>query len=160
MKIAKDKVVVIDYTLKDEKGEVMDTSAGREPLTYLHGFGNLIPGLETALVDKVAGDQVAVVVEPKDGYGTYNEQLVQTVPLERFEEPKEIKEGVQIRVETDQGVNIATVSSIDGAEVKLDMNHPLADKTLHFEVEVKSVREASTEEISHGHVHGEGGHHH
>jgi FKBP-type peptidyl-prolyl cis-trans isomerase SlyD len=160
MKIAKDKVVVIDYTLKDEKGEVMDSSAGREPLTYLHGCGNLIPGLESALVDKAAGDHVEVVVAPEDAYGTYNEQLIQTVSLDQFQEPAEIKKGVQIRVETDRGVNIATVASVEEKEVKLDMNHPLADKTLYFEVDVKSVRAASEEEIAHGHVHGEGGHQH
>lgn len=160
MKVAADKVVSIHYTLTGDTGEVLDSSQGREPLAYLQGHGNIISGLENALVDKEAGDKLKVTVKPEEGYGMRNDQLVQDVPLANFQDPKEIKEGVRIRVETQQGVSIAVVSKMEGETVTLDMNHPLAGETLHFDVEITEVRDASDEEISHGHVHGPGGHQH
>lgn len=160
MKIAKETIVSLDYTLKNDAGEVMDTSEGREPLTYLHGVGSLIPGLEKVLNDKEAGEKLTVKIEPEEAYGKRNEALIQEVELKQFEEPKEIKEGVQIQVETSAGANIAVVTKLENEMVTLDMNHPLADMTLHFDVEVKAVREATKEEIEHGHVHGPEGHEH
>ena len=154
MKIANSRVVEIDYTLKNDNGEVMDTSEGREPLTYLHGVGSLIPGLENALLDKEVGEKLKVEVAPEDAYGKRNEELIQEVELNRFEEPEQIKEGVQIQVETKAGANIAVVTKVDNSMVTLDMNHPLADLNLHFDVEIKNVREATPKELEHGHVHG------
>lgn len=160
MKVSEGKVVSIHYTLTGDTGEVLDSSQGREPLAYLQGHGNIIPGLENALVDKEPGDKLKVTVKPEEAYGVRNESLVQDVPLSNFQDPKEIKEGVRIRVETNQGVSIAVVSKMAGETVTLDMNHPLAGETLHFDVEITEVREALKEEIEHGHVHGPGGHHH
>jgi FKBP-type peptidyl-prolyl cis-trans isomerase SlyD len=160
MKISNEKVVSIHYTLKNDDGIVLDSSKNAQPLTYLHGKGNIIPGLEEALLDNETGSQLKVVIPPANAYGVRNEKLVQEVPLERFQDPDKIKEGVQIQIKTDQGENLATITKISGNQVTLDMNHPLADETLHFDVEVVEIREATAEEIAHGHVHGPGGHHH
>lgn len=160
MKISNDSVVSMHYTLTNDTGEVLDSSAGREPLAYLQGHGNIIPGLENALVDKVAGDKLKVTVKPEEGYGVRNEGMVQEVDLANFQEPNEVKEGIRIRVETNQGVSVAVVTKVDGDKVTLDMNHPLAGETLHFDVEITDVRAASQDELAHGHVHGPGGHQH
>lgn len=160
MKITDNKVVLFDYTLKNDAGEVMDTSEGREPLAYIHGQGNLIPGLENALQNKEEGAEFKVAVTPEEGYGKRDDALIQQVELNRFEEPAAIKEGVQIQVETKAGVNIAVVTQVVDDKVTLDLNHPLADMNLHFDILVRSIREATAEEMAHGHVHGPGGHHH
>lgn len=159
MNIADESVVSIHYTLTDDEGQILDSSAGREPLTYMHGTGNIIPGLESALSGKTVGDKVVAVIPPEEGYGTRNESLVQTVSLSNFEDPNQVQPGVQFQVQTSNGVYIATVTQIVGDNVTIDMNHPLADATLHFDVEVMGVREATAEEKEHGHVHGQGHHH-
>jgi FKBP-type peptidyl-prolyl cis-trans isomerase SlyD len=160
VEIAADRVVLIHYTLKDDNGAVIDTSAGAEPLAYIQGHGNLVAGLEKALEGKQDGDAVAVAVAPADGYGIRDAALVQRVPKRSMQGSGEIKKGMQFQARTDDGMRVFTVTAIVGDMVTIDGNHPLADKTLNFDVEIVSVREATAEELEHGHVHGAGGHHH
>ena len=159
MQISSEKVVAIHYTLKDNTGNILDSSEGKQPLYYLHGFGNLIPGMEEGLEGRVMGDSFQVVISPEKGYGVRNEDYVQQVPVEAF--GGTIPEvGMQFQAGNDQGRYIVTVTSVEGNSVTVDANHPLAGVELHFSVEVIEVREATADEISHGHVHGPGGAHH
>lgn len=160
MTIKQDSVVTLHYTLKDDAGDVIDSSASRHPLSYLHGHGNLVPGLERELQGKSAGDKLSVKIEPADGYGAYDRSLVEQVPRRSLKGISNIKVGTQLRGETEQGPRTVTVTRIVGDMVTLDANHPLAGKNLNFEVEITSVRDATEEELTHGHVHGPGGHHH
>jgi FKBP-type peptidyl-prolyl cis-trans isomerase SlyD len=160
VEITADRVVTIHYTLKDDGGAVLDSSAGGEPLAYIQGHGNLVSGLEKALEGKQGGNSLAVVVPPAEGYGERNEALVQRVPKRALQGAGQIKKGMQFQARTDDGMRLFTVTAVVGDMVTLDGNHPLADQTLHFDVEVVGVREATTEELEHGHVHGAGGHHH
>jgi len=160
LEISADRVVTIHYTLKSDSGAVLDSSAGGEPLAYIQGHGNLVAGLEKALEGKQEGSSVAVVVSPADGYGTRDESLVQRVPKRSLQGAGAIKKGMQFHARTDDGMRLFTVAAVIGDMVTLDANHPLADQTLHFEVQVVGVREATAEELEHGHVHGAGGHHH
>jgi FKBP-type peptidyl-prolyl cis-trans isomerase SlyD len=160
VEITADRVVTIHYTLKDDNGAVLDSSAGGEPLAYIQGHGNLVAGLEKALEGKQDGDKLAVVVAPEDGYGTRNETLIQRVPKRSLQGAGEIKKGMQFQARTEDGMRVFTVTALAGDMVTLDGNHPLADQTLHFDIEIVGVREATTEELEHGHVHGAGGHHH
>ena len=160
MDITADRVVTIHYTLKNDGGEVLDSSSGGEPLAYIQGHGNLVAGLEKALEGKPAGATLAVVVAPADGYGVRDEALIQRVPKRSLQGAGEIKKGMQFQARTEDGMRLFTVTGLVGDMVTLDGNHPLADQTLHFDVEVVEVREATTEELEHGHVHGAGGHHH
>jgi len=158
--ITADRVVTIHYTLKNDGGEVLDSSSGGDPLAYIQGHGNLVPGLEKALEGKPAGANLAVVVDPADGYGVRDESLIQRVPKRSLQGAGEIKKGMQFQARTEDGMRLFTVTGLVGDMVTLDGNHPLADQTLHFDIEVVDVREATTEELEHGHVHGAGGHHH
>ncbi len=160
MEITADRVVTIHYTLKDDTGTVLDSSAGGEPLAYIQGHGNLVPGLEKALEGKQGGETLAVSLAPADGYGVRDAALVQRVPKRTLQGSGEIKKGMQFQARTDDGMRLFTVTAVVGDMVTLDGNHPLADQTLHFNVQVVSVREATSEELEHGHVHGAGGHHH
>lgn len=161
MKISNEKVVLMNYTLKNDAGEVLDTSEGREPLAYIHGKGMLIPGLETELAENEKGAKLNVTVLPDAAYGKRSDDLIQKANIGNFNEPEEVKVGVQFQMQTPEGgMSIATVTEIAEEEVTIDLNHPLADMTLHFDVEVMDVREATSEELEHGHVHGEGGHNH
>jgi len=160
VEIAADRVVTIHYTLKDDKGTVLDSSAGGEPLAYIQGHGNLVAGLEKALEGKQDGNTLAVVIPPEEGYGERDEKLIQRVPKRSLQGSGEIKKGMQFQARTDDGMRLFTVTGVIGDMVSLDGKHPLADQTLHFDVEVVSVREATSEELEHGHVHGAGGHHH
>jgi FKBP-type peptidyl-prolyl cis-trans isomerase SlyD len=160
VEITADRVVLIHYTLKDDKGTVIDTSAGGEPLAYIQGHGNLVAGLEQALEGKRDGTKLAVSVPPPDGYGMRDETLIQRVPKRTLQGSGEIKKGMQFHGRTGDGMRVLTVTAVAGDMVTLDGNHPLADQTLHFDVEVVSVRDATAEELEHGHVHGAGGHHH
>ena len=160
MQITEGKVVHIHYTLKDDAGEVLDSSAGQEPLAYLHGAGNIIPGLESELEGKTVGDKLTVAVAPKDGYGVRNEALVQEVSRSVFPDDVDVQLGMQFHAQTSVGVRLATVTKIVGDQVTLDLNHPLADVTLHFDVEVMDVKTATEEELAHGHVHAHGDHAH
>jgi len=158
--ITADRVVTIHYTLKNDSGEVLDSSSGGEPLAYIQGHGNLVAGLEKALEGKASGVSLAVVVDPADGYGVRDEALIQRVPKRSLQGAGEIKKGMQFQARTEDGMRLFTVTGLVGDMVTLDGNHPLADQTLHFDIEIVEVREATTEELEHGHVHGAGGHHH
>jgi FKBP-type peptidyl-prolyl cis-trans isomerase SlyD len=160
MTIGKDKVVTIDYTLTNQDGQVLDTSKGGQPLTYLHGNRNIIPGLESALDGKLKGDAVTVSLPPEQAYGQRNEGMVQAVPKRMFQGVENIQAGMQFQAQSPQGPRLVTVVGVEGDNVTVDANHPLAGVTLNFDVNVVEVRDATAEELSHGHVHGEGGHHH
>ena len=160
MKIEENKVVTIDYTLTDKEGNILD-KAENGSFAYLHGAFNIIPGLENALLGKATGDNLEVSVEPVEGYGERNESLSQTVSKEMFDQPGEIEVGRQFHAQSPEGeMLIITVTGVDGDEVTIDGNHPLAGVPLNFDVTVVDVREATNEEIEHGHVHGAGGHQH
>ena len=160
MQIALNCVAYIHYTLKDDAGAVIDSSAGGEPLAYLHGVGNLVPGLEKALEGKQAGEKLSVKVAPEEGYGVRDEGLVQQVPRRSFQGVRDLKEGMRFQAQTQSGPVAVTVTRVQGDMITVDGNHALAGVTLNFEVEVTKVREATAEELMHGHVHGPGGHHH
>ncbi|BCX81086.1 FKBP-type peptidyl-prolyl cis-trans isomerase SlyD [Methylomarinovum caldicuralii] len=153
MQVSENKVVSIHYTLKNDAGEVIDSSEGREPLTYLHGVGNIIPGLEKALEGKDVGEHVDVSIAPEEAYGERNDALVQAVPRSAFEGVDEIKPGMQFQAQTPAGMQILTVVKVEGDEVIVDGNHPLAGETLHFSVDIADVRDATEEEKRHGQVH-------
>ncbi|WPP00702.1 peptidylprolyl isomerase [Pseudomonas sp. HR96] len=161
MLIAANKAVSIDYTLTNEIGEVLDSSSGGAPLVYLQGAGNIIPGLEKALEGKQPGDELTVTVEPEDAYGEYSAELVSTLSRSMFEGVDELEVGMQFHASAPDGqMQIVTIRDLDGDDVTVDGNHPLAGQKLTFQVKIVDVRDASQEEIAHGHVHGEGGHHH
>lgn len=160
MQITQDAVVSIHYTLTNDKGETLDSSAGGEPLAYLHGNGNLIAGLENALNGKQAGDKLSVKIAPADGYGEYNKALIQRVPRRSFRGISDVRAGMQFQMQSDTGPRSVTVTHVAGDMVTVDGNHALAGQNLNFDVEVTEVRAATEEELSHGHVHGSGGHHH
>jgi FKBP-type peptidyl-prolyl cis-trans isomerase SlyD len=160
MKIAHEKVVSIHYTLTNKEGTVLDSSSGSEPLAYLHGFGNIIPGLENALEGKGKGEKLSVTVEPEQGYGARDEQLVQAVPRSAFKGVDDLAPGMQFQAQGPQGARLVVVTQVAQDVVTVDANHPLAGQTLHFDVEVSEVRDATAEELEHGHVHGPHGHHH
>lgn len=160
MQIADKTVVTIDYTLKDDNGNILDSSSDGK-FAYLHGSNNIIPGLENALTGKSSGDEVNVTVNPADGYGEHNDSMVQAVPRDMFDSEQEIQVGMQFHAQSPQGeMIVVTVTDIDGDDITVDGNHPLAGKNLNFGVKVVDVREATSEEIDHGHVHGPGGHQH
>ncbi len=159
MQISNNKVVSIHYTLKNDAGEVLDSSIGQQPLSYLHGRQNIISGLENALTGKKVGDKFNVDVPPEEAYGQRNEALFQELPREVFQGVENIEPGMQFYSETSEGVQMITVTKVEGDTVTVDANHPLAGQTLHFEVEVMEVRDATEEELQHGHVH-DGSHHH
>jgi len=160
MQISKHKVVTLDYTLTNDDGEVLDTSKGQEPLAYIHGTGFMIPGLERALEGKLEGDSLSVTVEPRDGYGERDEELVKVVERSMFGGVEKLEAGMQFQAETEDGIEVVTVAAVEGDKVTVDGNHPLADAILNFDVQVIGVREANKEEVDHGHVHGAGGHQH
>jgi FKBP-type peptidyl-prolyl cis-trans isomerase SlyD len=160
VEITADRVVLIHYTLKGDDGAVIDSSAGGEPLAYIHGHGNLVAGLEKALDGKRDGDKVVISVTPAEGYGVHDAALIQRVPKRSLQGAGQIKQGMQFQGQTPEGMRLFTVTALVGDMVTLDGNHPLADKTLNFDVDVVKVREATAEELEHGHVHGAGGHHH
>lgn len=160
MQIQENTVVRFDYTLKDDAGQVIDTSDGREPLTYLHGVGQIVPGLEKQMTGKATGDSMQVTVDPAEGYGEKNPQLIGAVPRERFEGVEKIEPGMQFTANTETGPRNVVVTEVSDTDVTIDANHPLAGQTLHFDISVVEVRTATDEEIDHGHVHGDGGHQH
>ncbi len=160
MKISKNTVVSLNYTLKNSEGELIDSTEGKEPLVYLHGVGGMIPGLETGLEGQEAGANFKVIVSPNDGFGARNEDLIHIVPKSGFQGDEEMQIGMQVQLQTEQGMTIATITEIEGEDVTLDMNHPLSGVELHFDVNILELRSATDEEIAHGHVHGPGGHHH
>lgn len=153
MKVTNDKVVSIHYTLTNDNGDVVDSSRERgEPLTYIQGHKNLIPGMENGLEGAAKGDKLVIDVEPKDGYGEVREELIQKVPRAQFGD-QEVAPGMQFNAQTAQGPVMVTVKDVSAEEITVDANHALAGENLHFDVEVMDVREATESEISHGHVH-------
>ena len=147
-------VVSFHYTLTNSAGETLDTSDGREPLSYLHGASNIVPGLEQALEGKKAGDALKVEVKPEDGYGEARPELVQKVPRTAFDGVDDIKAGMQFQAQGPEGqVQMITVTEVSGEEITIDGNHPLAGEVLHFDVKVENVRAATDEEVAHGHAH-------
>lgn len=160
MQIAERTVASFQYTLTNDAGDVLDSSEGREPLTYLQGAGNIVPGLEREMTGHVAGDKFNVDVAPEEGYGAYVDELVQVVPRSAFDGVNDLAVGMQFQAQTQQGPIAVVITEIEGDEVTVDGNHPLAGETLHFAIEIVDVRAASDEEVQHGHVHGAGGHHH
>lgn len=159
MKITTHHVVSIHYTLTDNAGTVLDTSSGREPLNYIHGIGALIPGMEEGLEGKTTGEKLQLKIAPEKGYGMRNEEFVQQVPMAAFG-GQEVKPGMQFEAGNDGQRYIVTVTGVEGDMVTVDGNHPLAGVELNFDVEVLDVREATGDELAHGHVHGPGGHQH
>lgn len=155
--IKENLVVEFDYTLTDKDGKELDSSKDNGPLAYLHGKQNIIPGLENELTGKKIGDAFKITIEPDEAYGEYKDELVQIVPSSQFEGMGDIEVGAQFQVETDAGGNlIVTITAIEGDNVTLDGNHPLAGMQLTFDVKVVSIREATEEELSHGHIHAHG----
>jgi len=159
MQISKNKVVSIHYTLKDNEGNILDSSSGNSPLTYIQGIGNLIPGMEEGLEGKTKGEKFDIQVSPEKGYGVHRSELVQKVPRSAFGD-QEIKEGMKFQAETQQGTQVIVVKEVGLEEITVDGNHPLAGVNLNFAVEVMEIREATKEELDHGHVHGPEGHQH
>ena len=148
MKIEKDKYVSIHYTLKDKEENVLDSSYGTEPLSYIHGRGYLIPGLERELEGKSTGEKFSAIIQAKDGYGEYKSELVMEVSRDRFDTDFEIELGMQFQAMTAAGPSIVRVIEINGDKIKIDANHEMAGKELHFEVEIVDVRNASEEELN------------
>jgi FKBP-type peptidyl-prolyl cis-trans isomerase SlyD len=154
MEISENKVATIHYTLTNDENEVLDTSINSKPLSYIQGHQNIIPGLEKALAGKSAGNKLTVKVSPEEGYGVKNETLIQSVPKEMFGDLGDIQIGMQFQVNTgDGGILLVTATEITDSHVVVDGNHPLAGMNLTFEVEILEVRDASEEELSHGHLH-------
>lgn len=160
MQITQRKVVTIDYTLTDDQGTVIDQS-GDGQFAYLHGASNIIPGLENALEGKKAGDELEVAVEPAEAYGDRDNNLVQVIPRNAFQEGDPVEPGMQFHAQGPEGqMIVVTVTEVEGDQVTIDANHPLAGVNLNFAVKVLDVRNATDEEVEHGHVHGPGGHGH
>ncbi len=163
MKIESKTVVQFHYRLRDEKADIeMESSYGGDPIAYLHGFGNIIKGLETAMVGHEKGDIFSVTLEAKNAYGERNEEKQQRVPMKHLHVKKNAKltPGDVVNIQTNNGVTQATVIKAGKFNVDVDTNHPLAGKTLAFDVEIVDVRAAKEEEVKHKHAHGVGGHHH
>lgn len=160
MKVEDDKVVGINYTLKDNDGTVIDSSDGKDPLYYLHGYGQLVPGLEDELEEKDLNESFSVKVQAEDGYGDYNKELVYVLDRSKFPDPKVVEVGMTFTSKTKDGDFNLNVVGVEGDNVTLDANHPLAGKELNFDVKVVDIRDATSEEIKHEHVHGPDGHSH
>jgi FKBP-type peptidyl-prolyl cis-trans isomerase SlyD len=159
MKIEKDRVVRFHYTVSEVGQEPIESSKDRDPLAILIGHGNIIPGLEAAMMDKEAGESFGVDVKSADAYGERREGLTQRVPKKHFGNTRLVP-GAQVILQTNFGPRAVTVQKVGLTVVDVDLNHPMAGKDLHFDVEIVEVREAAEEEVQHGHVHGDGGHQH
>ncbi len=160
MSIVKDKVVYFHYTLNGENGEVYESSKDSHPMTYLHGHGNILPALEVELEGKSEGDQMQVTLTPEQAYGVRNEESMQRIPIKHLANKKNLRKGMAVKVNTEKGMRDVTIIKVGKFNVDVDTNHPLAGLTLTFDLSIETVRDALPEELSHGHVHGEGGHHH
>ncbi|MDO3384559.1 peptidylprolyl isomerase [Gilvimarinus sp. SDUM040013] len=160
MNISDNCVASFHYTLTDKDGKVLDSSDGREPLAYLHGASNIIPGLEKELVGKQVGDKLKVDVPAAEAYGERNDEMMQELPANMFTGVEKIEVGMEFHAQTEQGTQVVSIAAVDGDTVTVDANHPLAGVDLTFDVEITEVREATSEEQEHGHAHGAGGHEH
>jgi len=159
MKIEKDRVVSFHYTVSEQGQEPLESSDGRDPLVIMIGHGNIIPGLEKAMEGHEAGDKFDVDVAATEAYGEKRDGLSQRIPKKHFEGQR-LEPGMQVILQTNFGPRAVTIQKVGMSVVDVDLNHPMAGKDLHFAIEIVDVREASAEEVEHGHVHGEGGHHH
>jgi FKBP-type peptidyl-prolyl cis-trans isomerase SlyD len=159
MKIADKKAVAIEFTLKDDKGEVLETNVGKKPLWYLHGIGSLVPGLEKKLEGKGAGETVDVTLAPADGYGERDDKEIRNVPLRKFKAQR-IQVGGRYQIDVADGPRVVVVTAVSGDYARVDGNHPLAGKTLNFIAKIIEVKDATEEDLEHGHVHGPEGHGH
>jgi FKBP-type peptidyl-prolyl cis-trans isomerase SlyD len=157
MNVADQKVVSFHYTLFNAQGVELESTRDRQPMSYLHGARNIIPGLESALTGKAAGDRFQVTIEPADAYGERKPGNIQRIPAKHFRDPRRLEPGQAVSIQTQRGPVQASVVKVGRFNVDVDANHPLAGQTLTFDVEVTAVRDATGEEISHGHVHGAGG---
>jgi FKBP-type peptidyl-prolyl cis-trans isomerase SlyD len=153
MTVKKDYIVSIDYTLTDNKKNILDSSIGEKPLEYLHGHGNIIPGLENALEGKSEGDKFSVHIQAAQAYGERDVNLLAEIPLEDFKETGKIEPGMRFHTQTSEGIQLITVVKIEDNKVTIDANHPLAGVALNFDVTITAIREASEDELHHGHVH-------
>jgi FKBP-type peptidyl-prolyl cis-trans isomerase SlyD len=160
MKITENKVAEFHYTLTDQQGQQLDSSRERGPMAYLHGAGNIIPGLEKAMEGRQAGDEFSITVPPEEAYGAGTEANIQRIPLKRLGGGPKPRPGQVLTLQTHQGPVQVTVVKVGRFNVDVDANHPLAGQALTFDVEVVSVRDATGEEVGHGHAHGPGGHDH
>ena len=158
MQITDNTAVSFHYTLTNNSGEQLDTSVGAEPLLYLHGAGNIIPGLEAALLGKKAGEKLQVSIPPEQAYGLLDENMVQVVSKKMFD-GMDVEIGMQFHADVSYGSGVITITAINGDDVTIDGNHPLAGEHLNFDVEIVDVRPATADEIAHGHIHGAGCHH-
>jgi FKBP-type peptidyl-prolyl cis-trans isomerase SlyD len=159
MQVSDKMAVSINYTLTNEGGEKLDSSIGEDPMVYLHGLGQIIPGLETALKGKAVGEKFSVTVAPKDAYGERRDDMLQVVAKSMFKDMGEVEVGMQFHADASHGVNVVTVTKVEGDEVTIDGNHPLSGEALTFDVEVVDIRPATEDELSHKHVHGAGCNH-
>ncbi len=159
MQVAANTVVAFDYVLTAPDGKVIDSNEGAGPLAYIHGQGQIIPGLEAALEGRTTGDAFQVTVPPEKAYGVRDSALVQVVSRDMFESVNELEVGMRFRASLEDGEHVFTIVGLDDKQVTIDGNHPLAGTTLKFDVKVVEVRAATSEELDHGHVHGAGGHH-
>lgn len=160
MSIEKNKVVLFHYTVSDESGETIESSAEGQPNAYLHGHGGIIPGLEQAMTGREAGETFTVTVAPENAYGMRKPDSIQRVPIKHLAGAKRWKPGMVAQVQTERGRRHVVVAKVGHKFADVDTNHPLAGRTLTFDVEIVEVRDASAEELAHGHAHGVGGHHH
>lgn len=156
MKIGNSMVVSLEYTLKDEEGEVIDTNVGGDPLVYLHGTGSLIEGFEDGLDEMGAGEDYEITVEPKFGYGEIKQSMIKTMKRDQFPPEQELEIGQVFNANSPEGPSQIKIIEIDGETIKVDGNHELAGKTLFFSGKILEVREATDDELGHGHVHGPG----
>lgn len=160
MIVEKDKAVSFHYTLKNADGEQMETSRDKDPMSYLHGANNIIPGLEKAMEGRAVNDEFSVTVEPEEAYGVRNEKNVQRLPIKRLKGIGKVSAGQVLTLQTNNGPVQVTVLKVGRFNIDVDGNHPLAGKRLTFDVEITDIRDASEEELEHRHVHGPGGHQH
>jgi FKBP-type peptidyl-prolyl cis-trans isomerase SlyD len=160
VQIGPETVVTFHYTLRDEDGAAMETSRGGDPAVYLHGANNIIPGLESAMVGRAADDIFSVTVDPVNAYGLRNPAAVQRVPIKHLAFNGKLRPGAVVQMSTHDGMRTVTVAKAGRHTADIDTNHPLAGRTLVFDIEVVATRSATAEELAHGHVHGVGGHQH
>jgi len=154
MQISDGVVASFHYILTNDKGEILDSSEGEDPLSYIHGAGMIIPGLEMELVGKSTGDKFRVSIPPEGAYGNRDERLIQTISREEFPPGQELEQGMQFQAKSEDGLQLITILEVNGEDITIDTNHPLAGEQLTFDIEILKVREATKEEMSHGHVHG------
>ncbi len=160
MKIEDNKVVGIEYTLKDEKGVVMDSNKGQDLLYFIQGLGNIVPGLESAMTGKSKGDTFDVVVKAADGYGEHSEEKIRRIPRDVVKHLKNLEVGAMLQAQGPNGVEVVTITEMNDTEIVLNGNHPMAGHDLYFSVRVGEIRNATAEELEHGHAHDPNGHHH